>query len=458
MLFGLIAWQIGNAQAGEWRVTREILGATEATAVAEVPFDDHVFANSQADWIDVRVLDGAGREVPCVIQAERDYRFEDRHTSREAKIKSLEQMPDGGLAVVCEIERTNAVSLTQVVVRTPLRNYEQTVTVYVQGPENTWRQIQAAEPLFDYSRFADVKKETVTLPGLTNRVFKLVIAQADDKVFSTYTSLTEESDGGKTVQRLFKRYSVESRPFRIDAVRFRDTERIAVADEKRVERITAAEFAATEDAEHKRTTLTFPAGRWPVVGLALNPEQRNFERQVSVECPAPGGWRTMESGQLSRSHLPGLKPSEQSEIGFSETRADRLRVHVRNDDNPPLTFGKESVTLLRQAYAVLFIAEKGGRYRLVYGNPEVKAAPVYEQGVMAYLRSGQKAVVWRLSAAPAGAVTYGASVQLRQFLVRHGMLLLSFLVMAALGALILGAVRRVEKQKRTVKTPAEEDE
>ena len=92
MLFGLIAWQIGNAQAGEWRVTREILGATEATAVAAVPFDDHVFANSQLGWIDVRVLDGAGREMPCVIQAERDYRFEDRHTSREAKIKSLEQI------------------------------------------------------------------------------------------------------------------------------------------------------------------------------------------------------------------------------------------------------------------------------------------------------------------------------------------------------------------------------
>lgn len=131
----------------------------------------------------MRVLDGAGREVPRVLQAERDYVFEERHTPRVAKIKRLEQLPGGGLAVVCEIERTNAVSLTQVMVRTPLRNYEQTVMVCVPGPGNTWRQVRAAEPLFDYSRFADVKKETIDLPGLTNRMFKLVIGQADDKVF-----------------------------------------------------------------------------------------------------------------------------------------------------------------------------------------------------------------------------------------------------------------------------------
>jgi len=443
----IVLLAVGTACAGEWRVAREILGEAGTTAVAAVPLDEHVFANSQPEWSDVRVLDGAGRQVPRVIQAERDYTFEERHTTREAKLKSLEQLPEGGLAVVCEIERTNAVSLTQVRVSSPLRNYEQTVTVYVPGPGNTWRQVRTPEPLFDYSRFADVRKETVDLPWLTNRTFKLVIGQADDKVFSSYTSLTEENDGGMTTQRTFKRYSVETRPFRIDAISFRDTERAAVADKQRVERITVSDPVVTEDAERKMTVLTCAAGRWPVVGLALNPDQQNFERKVTVECPAPGGWRLIGNGQLSRSRLPGMKPSERVEIGLAEVRADRLRVQVRNDDNTPLTFGKEGVALLRQAYSAMFIAEKGERYRLVYGNPEVKGPPVYEQSVTAYLRSGQKAARWRLSPAPVGAVTYGASVRTRQFLARHGMLLLSLAVMAALGVLILRAVRHLEQRR-----------
>ena len=436
----------GTVNAGEWRVSREILGRAETTAVAAVPFDDHVFANSLPEWDDVRVVDSAEREVPRVIQAERDYLFEERHAEREAKIKSLEQLPDGGLAVVCEIERTNAVSLTQVTVRTPLRNYEQTVTVFVPGPDDTWRPVKSTEPLFDYSRFADVKKETVDLPWLTNRMFKLLIGQADDKAFSSYTSLTEESDGGKTTQRVFKRYSVERRPFRIDAVRFRDTERIAVADKQRVERVAAPSLTVTEDKDQKKTVLTFPAGRWPLTGLALIPEQQNFERKTEVECPAPGGWRTVGSGLLARARLPGMKLSERLELGFPETRAERLRVRVSNDDNPPLTFGNASVTCLRQAYSVLFIAEKGERYRLVYGNPAVAKAPVYEQGVLAYLRSGQKAAAWTLAAPPEGAVTYGIAVNARQFLAKYGMLLASVLVMAVLGVLILRAVRHVENR------------
>ncbi len=427
------------AGAGEWRVTRDIAGETETAAVAAVTLDEHVFGNSLPGLADLRVLDGAGREVPRVIQAESEYVFEERHTPREAKLKSLEQLPEGGLAVVCEIERTNAVSLTQVTLRTPLRNYEQTVTLYVRGGEGGWQPVKKAEPLFDYSRFADVKKETVDLPALTNRLFKLVIGRADDRVFSSYTAVTEEAGRGQ-----IKRFSVEQRPFRIDAVTFRDTEQVAVAKERR-ERIGVRDVKVTEDAGRKGTVLEFGAGRQPVVGLALDPAQQNFERAVTVEGPVAGGWRTVAEGRVARSRLPGMPPRDQTELSFAEVRAERLRVWVQNDDNPPLTFGEGGVSLVRQAYRAAFIAEKGQRYRLAYGNPEVKAEPVYEQSVTAYLSSGRKAAEWRLALPPQGEVTYGGGVRLRQFLSKHGLTLLSVLVMASLGLLILRAMRHVTK-------------
>jgi len=160
----------------------------------------------------------------------------------------------------------------------------------------------------------------------------------------------------------------------------------------------------------------------------------------------PGGWQSVAEGRVRRSRLPGQAPHESLEIVFGEVRAEGLRVQIRNDDNPPLAFGAEGVTLLRQVYRAVFIAEKGERYRLVYGNPLVAAAPVYEQGVTAYLGGGQQAAAWRLAPAPEGDVAYGAGVRARQFLARRGMLLLSVLVMAVLGTLILRAVRHVEKR------------
>ena len=431
------------AAADGARMTRAIQGEAAATAVVAVPLDDPVFAHTQPQWADLRVTDADGRDIPRTVEPERAYRFEERHIEQRALLNSVEQLPDGGLAVVCELEGTNALALTRLTVRTPLRDYEQSVTVAVQGAGGAWVPLRAAEPLFDYSRYADVKKESVALPDLTNRLFKLVIARADDTVFSAYASMTEERDAAETRQRTFKRYSVEQRPFRIDAVLFRDTRRVAVAGAPRTERLPVPAFTVEEQRERKQTVLTVEAAQWPLTGLALRPEQQNFDRRVTVSCDAPGGWRELAAGRLTRVRLPDTAPVEQCEIALPETRAARLRVVIENHDNPPLTFAAGSVSALRQAYRALFIAEPGTRYALVYGAPEPVAVPVYEQSVLNYLRGGRQVEVWPLAAAPDGPLRVGIAVRARLFLARHGLLLVSLAVMAALALLILRAMRRL---------------
>lgn len=431
------------AAADGARMTRAIQGEAAATAVVAVPLDDSVFTHTQPQWADLRVTEVGGRDIPRAVEPERAYRFEERHVERPAVLKSVEPLTDGGLAVVCELEGTNALTLTRLTVRTPLRDYEQSVTVAIQGADGAWVPLRAAEPLFDYSRYADVKKESVTLPNLTNRLFKLVIARADDTVFSTYASMTEERAAAETRQRTFKRYSVEQRPFRMDAVLFRDTRRVAVAGSPRIERLAVPAFTVEEQRERKQTVLTVEAARWPLTGLELLPDQQNFDRRVTVSCDAPGGWRELAAGRLTRVRLPDTVPVEQCEIALPETRAARLRVVIENHDNPPLTFAPESVRALRQAHRALFIAEPGVRYALVYGEPEPVAAPVYEQSVLNYLRGGHQAEVWPAAAAPDGSLRVGIAIRARRFFARHGLLLVSLAVMAALALLILRAVHRL---------------
>lgn len=442
---GSLLLAAGVACAGEWHVVRPLSGDAVARAtVAAVNVDEHVFANSLPDLADVRVLDAQNREVPRVIEAERGYTFKARYAPLAARLQSVEQLPEGGLAVVCELELTNAVSLTQLTVRTPLRNYEQTVTVSVQK-EGAWQQVHAPEPLYDYSRFADVRKESVELPALTNKLFRLVIGQADDRIFSAYASVTEETSGSAAARQT-KRYDVEKRPFRIDAVVFRDTVRVPVAQEA-VDAVAAVRgITVKEEADKKATLVTFDTRWQPVCGIVLNPDEQNFERAVTVECPAPGGWRVAGAGRVSRSRLPGLSRQE-TEVRFPEVRAERLRLRVQNDDNPPLTFGAGSVACRRQVYRVSFIAEPGVAYRLAYCDPEVKAQPVYEQGVTAYLRSGLEATLWRLGAAPGADVAGGGKSALSRLLDQHGLKALSVLIMAILGLLVLRAVRHVEKDR-----------
>jgi hypothetical protein len=434
---------LGLAAADGARVTRAIQGEAAATAVVAVPLDEHVFAHTQPQWADLRVTEVGGRDIPRAVEPERVYRFEESHAERKAVLKDIEQLPDGGLAVVCELEGTNALTLTRLTVRTPLRDYEQSVTVSIQGADGTWTPLRAAEPLFDYSRYADVKKESIVLPNLTNRLFKLEIARADDTVFSNYASLTEEHDASEARQRTFRRYDVEQRPFRIDAVLFRDTRQVAVEGALRIERPAVPSFTIEEQRDRKQTVILIETAHWPLTGLALLPEQQNFDRNITVACEAPGGWRLLAAGRLTRVRLPDTAPVERCEIALPETRAARMRVVIANHDNPPLTFAPDSVRALRQAYRALFIAEPGMRYALAYGAPEAVEVPVYEQSVLSYLRTGRGAEVWPLAAAPEGGLHVGIAVRVRRFLVRHGLPLVSLAVMAVLLLLVLRAVRRL---------------
>ena len=61
----------------------------------------------------------------------------------------------------------------------------------------------------------------------------------------------------------------------------------------------------------------------------------------------------------------------------------------------------------------------------------------------ANLRGGRQVEVWPLAAAPDGPLRVGIAVRARLFLARHGLLLVSLAVMAALALLILRAMRRL---------------
>jgi hypothetical protein len=439
---------LAPALANVWTVTRDIIGDAESTQVVSVPLDDAVFALAQDRCADVRVQDADGREIPRVIQPTRDFTFEPVSTMLQTRLEQVEPLADGGLAVVCKLDGTNAVSLTKMAIRTPLRNFEQTVTLQVMDAAGAWVPVKPAEPLFDYSRFADVKKDTVDLPGLTNRLFKIVIGKADDSVFSTYTSMSEESGADKTVRSTIKRYAVERRPFRIDGVNVWETRNVP-SSRPRLDKVAVTADQLAVQTEGKTTTLTVPAGRHPLTGVVIRPEQENFERRVSIEAPAPGGWRTLANGAIQRVRLPGVPAREQLDVGFPEAREERLQIKIANDDNPPLTFGDNAVTLVRPAYAVSFIAEPGQRYRLVYGNPSPLAPPVYESGVVRYLNEGRSAASWALEAAPDAPAAYSAAVKARQFLARHALLLVSIIVMAVLGLLILRAAKTPQNESRS---------
>ncbi len=429
-------------KGGFWR---EIIGqSSNQAAVVSVELDSHTFNHSQDRWADLRVINRkTGSEVPRLVEPLRNYKRTEKIIRHPVAIQRVEQLPDGGLAAVCSLDQHIKVSLTGLRIETPLTDYEQSVQVLLPAGQDDWQPHGTIQLLYDYSRYANVRKNEIEFPAFTNLTFKLILGKADDQLFSRQRTITEEHDANAAKERGIKRYQVEQRPFRIDNISAEDTRIEFEPGPLMTTDLPLPQFSSQTSTRKGTTSLTIETFNWPLVNLRVEPEQQNFERTVALAKPTATGWQTITRSKISQVSLPGMAGHDARTITFDETRADKLRLTIDNHDNPPLTFKPDSLSASHIRYQMLFIAEPGCEYSLYYRHPEPQPMPRYEENILLYLREGRSAVTWELGEAS----TVSADsfwLRLRYFVVGHAMLLASIVIIIALGLLLLQAARKMK--------------
>jgi len=433
------------ASASGGSLRREIIGqSSNGAIVVSVELDSHIFNHTQTGWADLRVIEReSGSEVPRLVEPLRSFEQISNDVRRSVVIRQIEQLPEGGLSASCRCAGDRNDSLRALTIETPLTDYEQSVQVLLQDESGIWQSHGPVQLIYDYSRYADVRKNRIDFPAFTNKNFKLVFGKADDQLFSRQLTITEEHDATATKEREIKRYQVEERPFRIDRIIGYDKKLSMAQGQIMTTELPLPQFSSKTSSRKGETHLTIDTCRWPLVALRVAPVQQNFERSVILAKPAATGWETITRGKISQIRLPGMAGHDARTIAFGETRADKLRLTIENHDNPPLTFKPESLSARRIRYQMLFIAEPGCEYSLCYRHPEPQPMPRYEENILLYLREGRSAVTWKLGAAPSVSAV-SLWLRLRYFVVGHAMLLASLAIMVVLALLLVQAARKMK--------------
>ena len=158
---------------------------------------------------------------------------------------------------------------------------------------------------------------------------------------------------------------------------------ISVAVERRVSK-KAGEFEIKRQADvshnekDKTTEIVIDLGSRgvPVRAVRLETEEKDFYRDVIVQRSVDGvRWRNMGSDSLFRIRA-SVFGGERLEITFPEMSERYIRVVVFNYDDAPVEFD-ESVYLTGISRAVVFRAEVGEIYMLLYGNGSART-PRYD--------------------------------------------------------------------------------
>lgn len=451
-LLCIILTNVITAEAA-FQIFRPLTNSVECPMVVRVMLDDHALTNTQPGFADLRIFNSKQCPVPCITGYARSAIWTEQHVHATTTIQELHTAPTGELTLTCVIKDNAPQFIDELMIHTPLKNFEHCVTVQTADSNGAWHPVKPAEPIYNYARYADVSKCSIRFsPALTQNTIRVIIHSSDDRVFSAYRHVQEELNSTSPNPHSFTRYQVEKRPFRIDAIEVIGRTHARYLNEDRSQKRICSDLSIVQsDKSQKKTYLFGDAHGLLCTGIQLNPKEETFERKVSVESFVEETWHLLAQTTISAMNLPGQKHHRFTVLNFPPRVLSRIRVSIENNDNPPLTFDPSlGVTLLSPPISTTFVAQPQEHYALVYGDETCSTPPIYEQNIVEYLEGESAHQTWQLPQAPAQQVHKTQIHAILRHLQNQSVPLAALFGMLILGVLIVNAVRRSQTEDTRV--------
>jgi len=372
----LCAPSAGLADESDFAFSKEVKVPTlKQQDLVSIRLDSDVFAGTQEKLADVRLFDAEAKQVPFLLRKRQTTRPSKTRTTWMAQHVSAKPLDDGGLEIIVERDQDdkhpqpNGLSLI-----TPLRNFEQRVRVYASENGKDWQPAGDEAVIFDYSRYMDVRSDSVSFPETARRHFRIVVDDVTAEQQSQLVALTRNLQGANETERT-EQVVVDRRPFRIDRIEFwREAESDqATGDEKTS--YPVSKHRVEQDRKEKQTIVYVDVERQPLTSLQLETPDRNFSRHAVVEAEKTQGvkrtWERIGEGTLSRVDFRNLK-REQLSIPFHESRHSQYRLVIDDRDSPPLEV--TGIKAEGNVYEIVYLAVPDRRYKIVYGSSDAEPA------------------------------------------------------------------------------------
>jgi hypothetical protein len=260
-------------------------------------------------------------------------------------------------------------------------------------------------PLFDYSRFVDLRREEArwTAPG--DRAVRLRVnglTQTQRSLVSTLSGQVGRPEG--------ETFQMQTRLLRVDAITFSGQ----VCGDRKVGSLTDTVALAASGFGRpltqpgaKRSWFVFPAGRLPLKSLTLHVGTRNFMRSAilagwpdSAVSPSdtaarPWTWPHVAEARIHRIDWAGPPEAVDSNLRipfFPPRRFATLALGVLDNDDPSLNLlGASAETERLEA---LFPGREPGAYRVRYGDREARSLHFDFESILERIPASAAVALW----------------------------------------------------------------
>lgn len=372
--------------------------ATGAVDVASIIADGVIYSaacaiSPPADNLPdrLRIMDQENIETPFCFRLKASAKSAFSENPFPAEVLSFKELPDNRAEIIVkrDVKQPVPVGLW---IHTTKCNFEKQVAVFGSMDREIWTLLAKSVPIFDYSRFIDVRNDRVSLATNDFIFFKIEVANITENRDSPLTEIIRKNpDNADTETTTINAFRKE--PFRMERISFLERKVTLMPSEAETREEVTRELAVSPDPDHRRTVVTFDTARQPLTALTLEIKESNFSRPVSVAGAdiSGGPWMELVFEQINRIDAGKVHQQHLTFPLNSERRFRHYRIIIDNQDNPPLTV--MGIRAKENVYEILFFPKAGSHYRLYYGG-NGSVAPRYDtETVLRAIPSGTS-LVW----------------------------------------------------------------
>jgi hypothetical protein len=405
----------GSNRSGGWHRFREVQieapegDATEARELVRVAIPEELFEDASSDLADLRVVDERGEDVGYVVFA----RGAGPETAwRTTGLTDVGFVPGRYTQVVADAGDEGTVhNAVQVTLPSDGDEFFAWVEVAASPDRETWRIVRRKAPLYRFRERGFGRSVSIRYPRTRDRWLRLRLLRGDEEVAVERLRVAEKVEEEAELTRIRRRLTRRSDSPQGESW-WEPHGSLSLVP------IAAARFDTDREAFHRPVTVSVSddAKEWRQVG----------EGHIYRYEPEEAGDSRAGSGNQRQS----------LQIDVRNTAAPFWRVTVLDRGDPPIDDLR--VTLLQNRRYVVFRADAGFAYRLLYGNQRAKA-PKYE---LAKLLTRDAQATARLAELGAER-TNDAWVSSDPFTERHPVILWAALALAVvvLGGMAFKALR-----------------
>ncbi len=358
---------------------RAVLTIPPQEELAALTLDADIWEASPGSPPDIRIVDQEGISIPHLLRKAGEQQLRTVRENCQTTVEFLQEHADNRIDLSVSLDE-GAPFATGIDFATPLKDFERQITVQGIHEDDTQELLVEGALIYDYSRFADVRRTHITLPPNRFRRFTISIGNVTDEQPSPRRQISRTYEQGEEV-RLVDQGTVTARPFRMNRVQLYAERQAGSHTVEQVVSIEPRSWGLRETTRDNQSVIEIETHNEPITGFLLVVGDPNFTRRVRVEVPSGSSsdtWQAIANATISRIAFRNLL-DEALGIHFPERRSPRFRLIIENHDSPPLEIrGVEAQGPLWQA---VYIARAGQEAHLYYGAtpsqpPRYDTAPI----------------------------------------------------------------------------------